>query len=102
MRFFIYAILFLFVCAIFLKMPIDIPLNATIPIVKGPWFFWGIQECLRKIPALLAAIGLPFFLFFIITLLPLTKGYWEYSIRYFILIFIIAYSTVTIWGLVSY
>jgi ubiquinol-cytochrome c reductase cytochrome b subunit len=102
MRFFIYAILFLFVCAIFFKMPMDIPPNATISIVKGPWFFWGIQECLRKIPPLLAAIGLPFFFFFLVTLLPLTKGYWEYSIRYSILIFIIAYSTITIWGLVSY
>lgn len=99
-RFFLYTTLFLFIGAIFFKMPIDICPDAILPKIKGPWFFLGIQQCLRKIPPLLAGIGFPLSLFFLVSLIPLTKGHWEWAIRYFISISVIAYGIVTIsaWG----
>ena len=103
-RFLLYTVLLLFTGAIFFKMPIDIHPDATLSTIKGPWFFLGIQECLRKMPPLLAGIGFPLSLFLLISLIPLTKGHWESFMRYIILIFIIAYGVLTIlaWQFTEY
>lgn len=95
-RFLLYTMLFLFTGAIFFKMSIDIHPDAILPEIKGPWFFLGIQECLREMPPLLAGIGFPLSLFFLISLIPLTKGHWEWAIRCLILISVIIYGIVTI------
>ena len=38
--------------------PIDVP-SASLPIIKGPWFFLGVQELLRFLPSLVAGIIFP-------------------------------------------
>ena len=94
--FFLYVTLFLSTFAVFFKMPMDIPPDAVVPTVKGPWFFLGIQKCLTKIPPLFAGIGIPISFFMLISLISLSKGHLEWFIRYTILIFAIIYGIITI------
>ncbi|MBU1904596.1 MAG: cytochrome b N-terminal domain-containing protein [Proteobacteria bacterium] len=49
----------LFLYALFIKPSMDIPPEAPVDIVKGPWFFLGIQTFLKVLPPLLAGLIIP-------------------------------------------
>ncbi len=49
----------LFLYALFVKPVVDIPPEASAALVKGPWFFWGIQTLLKVLPPLLAGLIIP-------------------------------------------
>ena len=52
--------------------PIDLP-ESNVAIVKGPWFFLGIQELLRHIPPLWAGVIFPAIPLVLLTFLPYAK-----------------------------
>jgi ubiquinol-cytochrome c reductase cytochrome b subunit len=86
----------LFTYSLLVKMPVDIPPQADFSPVKGPWFFLGIQESLRIIPALMAGIVIPWSFFLLFSLLPLIKGFWEALIRYCVIISSLFYAILSI------
>ena len=49
----------LFLYALFVKPGMDIPPEASVEVVRGPWFFQGIQTLLRILPSLLAGLIIP-------------------------------------------
>ena len=55
-----------------LYAPIDLP-GQNLHLIKGPWFFLGIQELLRHMAPLLAGIIFPMIPLVVLTLLP----WWE-------------------------
>ncbi len=56
--------------ALFMPIPVDINPSLAVNHVKGPWFFWGIQEMLRYLPAALAGIVLPVMFMVVFCVLP--------------------------------
>lgn len=56
--------------ALLVKPFTDIPPDAFIASVKGPWFFLGIQTLLKILPAILAGILLPAFFLGCVLILP--------------------------------
>jgi ubiquinol-cytochrome c reductase cytochrome b subunit len=58
-RFLFAATAGLFLFALFIPPRLDIPPNAPVPLVEGPWFFLGIQTLLKLIPPLWAGVGVP-------------------------------------------
>ncbi len=49
----------LFLYALLIESAVDIPPEAATSVVKGPWFFLGIQTLLRSIPPALAGLVIP-------------------------------------------
>jgi ubiquinol-cytochrome c reductase cytochrome b subunit len=58
-RFLLIGTVGLFLYALFVKPFMDIPPEAAIGVVKGPWFFLGIQTLLKVLPVLLAGLIIP-------------------------------------------
>ena len=58
-RFLIFGTAGLFLYALLVKPSIDIPPEAFVRVVKGPWFFLGIQTLLKLLPVLLAGLIIP-------------------------------------------
>lgn len=58
--------------AVFLRAPIDLP-DEFVSLIKGPWFFLGIQELLRHLPALLAGVAYPLTPFVLYAAMPFFK-----------------------------
>lgn len=56
---FILSFLGLFLYACLVRPHMDIPPEARVPAVSGPWFFLGMQTLLKHLPPLAAGIGLP-------------------------------------------
>jgi len=85
----------LFAYTLVVRMPLDIPPQASIPSVKGPWFFLGIQELLRIAPPLFAGVVIPFSFLFLLLFLPLIKGGWGLATRYLIMASFFLYTILT-------
>ena len=49
----------LFLYAIFVRSAIDIPPEASVEVVQGPWFFLGLQTLLKLFPVLLSGLIIP-------------------------------------------
>ena len=60
--------------ALFVPPYIDIPPDAPVGVVKGPWFFLGIQSLLKIIPAPLAGLVMPAVFIGCLLILPKTGG----------------------------
>jgi len=73
-RFMMIGALGLFVYALFVKPAVDIPLEASLPEVQGPWFFLGIQTLLRWIPPVLAGLIIPGLFVACLLVLPALGG----------------------------
>lgn len=58
-RFLLIGTVGLFLYAIFVRPAIDIPPEASVAVVQGPWFFLGIQTLLKLLPVLLAGLIIP-------------------------------------------
>lgn len=61
----------LFLYALFVSPFVDIPPDAPVGTVKGPWFFLGIQTLLRSMPAVLAGLIIPGGFLLCLFLLPI-------------------------------
>jgi ubiquinol-cytochrome c reductase cytochrome b subunit len=57
----------------------DVPPEAFVKTVQGPWFFLGIQSLLKTLPAITAGIVLPFFFVGLIWVLPYVERSGEKS-----------------------
>ncbi|MCD6305895.1 MAG: cytochrome b N-terminal domain-containing protein [Deltaproteobacteria bacterium] len=57
--------------ALFVKPGLDIPPEASVPSVSGPWFFQAIQTLLKALPPLLAGLIIPGLFLACLLLLPL-------------------------------
>jgi len=58
-RFLVIGIVGLFLYTIFVRLAIDIPPEATVAVIQGPWFFLGLQTLLKILPVLLAGLIIP-------------------------------------------
>jgi ubiquinol-cytochrome c reductase cytochrome b subunit len=63
----------LFLYALFVKPGMDIPPEASAAVVKGPWFFQGIQTLLKFLPPLLAGLIIPGLFIGCLLVLPATE-----------------------------
>lgn len=80
------------VLALLLPASLDAPTDATL--IKGPWFFLGVQELLRYLPPLLAGIVFPS-----IPALSLLGFYWRPRLAVVVLgNWLVAYAFLTIMG----
>ncbi len=67
--------------ALVVKMPLDIPPDARVASIQGPWFFIGIQGLLKILPPFFAGILLPTCLVLCFFVLPLVRGLPEKALR---------------------
>jgi len=56
-----------------LYAPIDLP-DQNLHLIKGPWFFLGIQELLRYLPPVMAGIAFPMIPIAVLLILPWLKN----------------------------
>jgi len=82
--------------ALFTEPRIDIPLDAYVESIKGPWFFLGLQTSLKYIPAVWAGLGIPSFFFALTSFLPITGRVWSKPIRWLLMVFFCLYGLLTI------
>jgi ubiquinol-cytochrome c reductase cytochrome b subunit len=78
------AALFLF--ALLVDPLMDIPPEAAVSQVRGPWFFTGIQALLRILPPIWAGLVLPGLYLGTLIILPTLKGVWSRIIPFLIVI----------------
>lgn len=86
----------LFLFALFVPPRLDIPPNAFVTLVEGPWFFLGIQSLLKVLPPLWAGLLVPAFFAAALFSLPFTgkrAGRWLHSL---IIVSICFYALLTI------
>ena len=73
-RFLVIGGIGLFLYALFVRPAIDIPPEASVAMVKGPWFFWGIQTLLKVLPPLLAGLIIPCLFIGCLFILPVIES----------------------------
>jgi len=86
----------LFLFALFVPPRLDIPPDASVQLVEGPWSFLGIQSLLKVLPPLWAGLLLPGFFAATLFVLPFTgkrTGRW---LHYLIIASICFYALLTI------
>lgn len=88
----------LFIYSLLVRMPMDIPPHAKIELVKGPWFFLGIQVCLGVLPPIVAGIAVPLIFFAILLLLPGLRGHLQEAVHYGIIFSSLFYTFLVIFG----
>lgn len=77
----VFTFTLLVVTALFLKPAIGLPPDSPVEVVKGPWYFLGLQEALSWLPVWLAGIVLPALFIGLLGLLPLC---WKYDRSIFV------------------
>ncbi len=82
-------------CA-FVRAPIDLPAFHA-HLIKGPWFFLGVQELLRYFDPLIAGIIFPAIPIFLLFILPLVRN--RLFIYVTVLLWTFAYTGVTLMNL---
>ncbi len=90
------ALTLVLLASITLPFPVDINPALNVSHVRGPWFFWGIQETLRYAPPLLGGIVFPVLFAGLFCILPLFSGLYEKFARSIIYLFISAYVVLCI------
>ncbi|RLA97962.1 MAG: hypothetical protein DRG83_15115 [Deltaproteobacteria bacterium] len=70
--------------SIMFSIPVDINPSVSVNHVRGPWFFWGIQEMLRYLPPLLVGVVMPLAFFLVFSFLPWIPEKYERVARAFI------------------
>ena len=72
-RFLLIGTVGLFLYAIFVRPAIDIPPEASVAVIQGPWFFLGLQTLLKLLPVLLAGLIIPGFFLGCLLILPVIR-----------------------------
>ncbi|MBW1785149.1 MAG: cytochrome b N-terminal domain-containing protein [Deltaproteobacteria bacterium] len=94
----------LFIYACIVKLHPDIPPDAEVAVVKGPWFFLGIQTLLKTVDARLAGLVIPLAFLAILLALPLVKtsagGAAPISafLYFLVLSALVLYAALTLWA----
>lgn len=70
---FLFTMFFILIFCSFIKAPIDNP-TLTAHLIKGPWFFLGIQELLRYFNPLIAGILFPLIPVILVAIMPWVKN----------------------------
>jgi ubiquinol-cytochrome c reductase cytochrome b subunit len=81
--------------ALIIPMPLALPPEAVVREAYGPWFFLGLQELLKHLPALWAGVLLPGSLAALFLGLPLMSGRVEQAARLTLLGILCAYTVLT-------
>ncbi len=81
------------ICCFLVRAPIDLP-SAHAHLIKGPWFFLGIQELLRYFAPLLAGVVFPAIPIAVLLLFPWIRN--SRSLYLVILLWTFAYSGVSL------
>jgi ubiquinol-cytochrome c reductase cytochrome b subunit len=88
--------------ALLVAPQVDIPPEAPLDLVKGPWFFLGIQTLLKGMPPLWAGLVVPGLLLGCLFILPLVGTAFRRALHYLVMVSFIVYATLTlratIWG----
>jgi len=79
---FFWATMGIFVYALLIDPFMDIPPDAPVNAVKGPWFFLGIQTLLKFLPPLWGGLLIPGFLVGCLFLLPLAGPFLQRFLHY--------------------
>jgi ubiquinol-cytochrome c reductase cytochrome b subunit len=92
----------LFLYALIVKPHVDIPPDASVDMVKGPWFFLGIQSLLKIMHPVLAGLFIPGLFMLCVLILPKTGTAWGRGLHYLITTAFCLYGILTfkaiIWG----
>jgi len=92
----------LFLYAVIVKSHVDIPPGAAVDMVKGPWFFVGIQSLLKIMHPVLAGLFIPGLFAGLVLILPRTGTAWGRVLHYLIAGAFCLYGILTfraiIWG----
>lgn len=92
----------LFLYALIVKSHVDIPPDAAVDMVKGPWFFLGIQSFLKIMHPVLAGLFIPGLFLLCVLILPKTGTAWGRALYYLITTAFCLYGILTfravIWG----
>jgi hypothetical protein len=84
------------------KPHMDIPPDAAVDMVKGPWFFLGIQSLLKIMHPVLAGLFIPGLVVLCVLILPKTGTAWGRALHYLIATAFCLYGILTfraiIWG----
>lgn len=95
-----YVLLCLFILfgiCFFCKAPLDAPPNdAEAMLVKGPWFFLGVQELLRYFSPLWAGIVYPSIIIVLLLLLPAASKKYNGFLLSAIMLFMISHTFLTV------
>jgi len=92
----------LFLYALIVKPYVDIPPDAVVDMVKGPWFFLGIQSLLKIMHPVLAGLFIPGLFVGCVLVLPKAGTAWGRALHYLIMGAFCLYGILTfraiIWG----
>ena len=92
----------LFLYALIVKPHVDVPPDAAVDMVKGPWFFLGIQTLLKIMHPVLAGLFIPGLFVLCVLILPKTGTAWGRALYYLITTAFCLYGILTfraiIWG----
>jgi ubiquinol-cytochrome c reductase cytochrome b subunit len=92
----------LFLYALIVKSHVDIPPDAAVDMVTGPWFFLGIQSLLKVMHPVLAGLFIPGLFVLCVLILPKAGNAWGRALHYLITISFCLYGVLTfravIWG----
>ena len=90
----------LFLYALIVDPCVDIPPDATMTVVKGPWFFLGIQTLLKIMHPLWAGLFIPGLFVGCLLILPATGPTWGRRLYYLVMISFCLYVLVTVWAVI--
>ena len=99
-----FPVFFIYACVV--KPHADIPPDAEAGVVKGPWFFLGIQTLLKTMDARLAGLAMPLAFLLIMLALPLVKGRRDIPalavisvfLHFLVLSALVSYAALTLWA----
>jgi ubiquinol-cytochrome c reductase cytochrome b subunit len=87
--------------ALLIEPRIDIPWDAPVESIEGPWFFLGIQTGLRYLPAVWAGLLIPSVFLALAGFLPAAGRFWSKPIRWLLMVLFCSYGLLTIRAAVS-
>ncbi|MFC1884885.1 cytochrome b N-terminal domain-containing protein [Thermodesulfobacteriota bacterium] len=101
-KYFALAIIGLSLYSLFIDPFTDIPPGADTALVKGPWFFLGIQSLLKIMDPLVAGILIPAAFLGAVLILPVSRGLTRKAFHYAVTVGFCAYVILSvksaIWG----
>jgi len=84
------------ILVLFFRLPVDISPNVQVSSIKGPWFFWGMQEMFRYVPPLLAGILIPAMFLLLVGILPWISSSFEKYGKMAIVLGVVSYFVLSI------
>lgn len=87
---FYYTFVLLLLISLFFPAQIGMALSSPAQVLKGPWYFIGLQEQLAWMPVVLAGWLMPVFVLLLLALLPVLRRY-EKFVLYTFAVFIMFY-----------